>query len=410
MANTQKKTPAKSSGKSTSAPKKSGVKTEKKPEKAKRPIRREIGGIVCLLLALCVIVGYFQPDGWLIQLLPKLFKGLMGYGFHLVAPALLIAGMILLRHRGRPVAFRVTCALLIPAVWGSLAHLIFCKVDLSSTSGLLPKLWKSGLEMASGGVLSGAVAHGVMAVFGHIASAVIFAVLLVSIVTVISHRLIGKLWSRWRERERYEEEEDEDPPVVVPEKKPEAKVEKKTPRSVIDIPLDEEEGPKQEKRPGVLSGFFRQKSKDQKTPDEVLRDDPKGKKSGDDVTLDSPFVEDMAGFLSLLDVQLNCSTQSEACSMSIIEGMSLGLPTIASRCSGNPWLVEDSITGLLFENKDAEALTKALAALMDAPVRATEMGTAARKSYETRFTGEIFAANLEQVYDDILKKKGGSSR
>ena len=74
MANTQKKTPAKSSGKSTSAPKKSGVKTEKKPEKAKRPIRREIGGIVCLLLALCVIVGYFQPDGWLIQLLPKLFK------------------------------------------------------------------------------------------------------------------------------------------------------------------------------------------------------------------------------------------------------------------------------------------------------------------------------------------------
>ena len=122
------------------------------------------------------------------------------------------------------------------------------------------------------------------------------------------------------------------------------------------------------------------------------------------------FVEDMAGFLSLLNVQLNCSTLSEACSMSIIEGMSLGLPTVASRCSGNPWLVEDGITGLLFENNDAEALTKALAALMDAPDKATDMGIAARKAYETRFTGEIFAANLEQVYDDILKKKGGSSR
>jgi glycosyltransferase involved in cell wall biosynthesis len=122
------------------------------------------------------------------------------------------------------------------------------------------------------------------------------------------------------------------------------------------------------------------------------------------------FVEDMAGFLSLLTVQLNCSTQSEACSMSIIEGMSLGLPTIASRCSGNPWLVEDGVTGLLFENNSAEALTAALKKLMDDPALVQNMGNAARAAYEARFTGRIFAANLERVYDEILKKKGGSSR
>ena len=122
------------------------------------------------------------------------------------------------------------------------------------------------------------------------------------------------------------------------------------------------------------------------------------------------FVEDMAGFLSLLDVQLNCSTQSEACSMSIIEGMSLGLPTIASSCSGNPWLVEDGVTGLLFENNSAEALTAALKKLMDDPALAQELGTAARASYDARFTGEMFAANLERVYNEILKNKGGSPR
>jgi len=297
MANTQKKTTAQSSGKSTSAAKKPAAKAEKKPEKVRRPIRREIGGIICLLLALCIVVGYFQPDGWLIQLLPKLFKGLMGYGFHLVAPALLVAGFILLRHHGRPVAFRVTCALLIPAIWGSLAHLIFCKETFDSAMGIIPKLWSTGLAVSSGGVFSGAIAHGVMAVFGHIASAVIFAVLLVTAVTAISHRLIGKIWNKWRERERYEEEEEEDPPVAVPAKKPESvkTPEKKTPRSVIDIPLDEEEGPKPEKRPGMLSGFFRQKSKDQKTPGEVMRDGPKDKAGSDDMSMDSPFVEDLAG-------------------------------------------------------------------------------------------------------------------
>ena len=122
------------------------------------------------------------------------------------------------------------------------------------------------------------------------------------------------------------------------------------------------------------------------------------------------FVDDMAGFLSLLDVQLNCSTQSEACSMSIIEGMSLGLPTIASSCSGNPWLVEDGVTGLLFENNSAVALTAALKKLMDDPALAQELGTAARASYDARFTGEMFAANLERVYNEILKNKGGSPR
>ena len=122
------------------------------------------------------------------------------------------------------------------------------------------------------------------------------------------------------------------------------------------------------------------------------------------------FVEDMAGFLSLLTVQLNCSTQSEACSMYIIEGMSLGLPTVASRCSGNPWLVEDSVTGLLFENNSPEALTTALKKLMDDPALVQELGSAARASYEARFTGEMFAANLERVYSEILKNKGGSPR
>lgn len=122
------------------------------------------------------------------------------------------------------------------------------------------------------------------------------------------------------------------------------------------------------------------------------------------------FVENMAGFLGMLDVQLNCSTLSEACSMSIIEGMSLGLPTVASRCSGNPWLVEDGVTGLLFENHDAASLTSALSRLMDDPASVQTMGRAAREAYDRRFTGEIFASNLERVYDDILSKKGGAPR
>ena len=56
------------------------------------PIRREVSGGVCLLLALCVVVSYFQADAIVLNLLGNLLKGLAGYGYWLAAPALALAG------------------------------------------------------------------------------------------------------------------------------------------------------------------------------------------------------------------------------------------------------------------------------------------------------------------------------
>lgn len=53
------------------------------------------------------------------------------------------------------------------------------------------------------------------------------------------------------------------------------------------------------------------------------------------------FVQDVAGALSLLDVQLNASSVTETSSLSILEGFSIGVPAVASRCSGNPYLVDE---------------------------------------------------------------------
>ena len=40
---------------------------------------------------------------------------------------------------------------------------------------------------------------------------------------------------------------------------------------------------------------------------------------------------------------------------------------------------------------------------MDSPQERAEMGRRARRTYEARFTGEIFAQNIEDIYLDILK-------
>lgn len=117
------------------------------------------------------------------------------------------------------------------------------------------------------------------------------------------------------------------------------------------------------------------------------------------------FVDNVSQILSILDVQLNCSYGTEASSLALIEGMSLGLATIASDYGGNPWQVDDGITGLLFKSREPKQLAEKLRTLMDDPVLLAQMRHNALEIYRNRFTGEIFAKNIEAVYTKTLSGK-----
>ena len=103
MASTQKKTTASKSGsvksKSGATAKKGGT-TKKTTSKAaaqpqKRPIRREVWAVVCLLLAFFGFIGYFTLEkGAFITLFRSLWKGICGYGFYVAPPALLVLSLI----------------------------------------------------------------------------------------------------------------------------------------------------------------------------------------------------------------------------------------------------------------------------------------------------------------------------
>ena len=115
------------------------------------------------------------------------------------------------------------------------------------------------------------------------------------------------------------------------------------------------------------------------------------------------FRSDAAALLNILDVQLNASYGTEATSMALLEGMSLGLPTIASDYGGNPFVITSGQNGLLFPSKDSAALADAMAELMDHPEEVAIMREKALETYQSRFTGEVFARNTEQIYENVLK-------
>lgn len=114
------------------------------------------------------------------------------------------------------------------------------------------------------------------------------------------------------------------------------------------------------------------------------------------------FVSDVPAFLSVLDVQLNAS-YIEAASLSLIEGFSIGVPAIVSDYSGNLLLVKNEENGLVFKMRDGEELAGCIMRYMDEPELKERTGKKAFEVYCKRFTGAIFAKNLEDIYVKTMK-------
>ena len=248
--------------------------SRKKP--APRPVRREVGAVVCLLLAIFAALGYFHIQAIFIDFFCGLVKGLIGYGYLLLPPMLLVASGILAFHRGRPVRLRVWCALLLPVLTGGFFHLLLAQGPYAWDTNLPGLLWKQGEALASGGVVSGVMALGLTAVFSRIGAGIIFALLAVILVMVCFHISPSDVADKLRSRPRAEYEEEEIPEPrprrrrAEPEPEPIREGRKQQPQ--IDIPVDDGPlvGKRREPKPIEKKERFFNRKPSVPTPDQVL--------------------------------------------------------------------------------------------------------------------------------------------
>ncbi len=124
-----------------------------------------------------------------------------------------------------------------------------------------------------------------------------------------------------------------------------------------------------------------------------------------DVVHFAGFVSQVDEVLAAMDVQVNASYESETSSLSLLEGMSMGLPAVVSDCGGNPHLITDGKNGLVFPAQDVEGLAHCLSQLMDSPETLAQMACCATAIFEERFTAQVYAKNIEAVYTDVLNRK-----
>ena len=208
---------AKKSGSTSKKPAASAKGNTRAAKNAPKPVRREVGAAVCAFLAILSFIGYFDVDGWFIDIFCGFIKGLLGWGFYLFPPALLLAAIALAFHRGQPVAFRLFCCFMLPIVFGAIAHLLFSRtaLELGGDFGkLVTGLYAEGKLMECGGLIAGLLAMALESMFSVYGAFPLLLALLLFFLMYSVSLSIGKVarWLSGRERPEYE---------YVPEPEPE---------------------------------------------------------------------------------------------------------------------------------------------------------------------------------------------
>ncbi len=104
--------------------------------------------------------------------------------------------------------------------------------------------------------------------------------------------------------------------------------------------------------------------------------------------------------LNAMDVYV-LSSLAEGISNSLLEAMATGLPVIATHVGGNPEVVVDGESGLLFPVGDGRKLAESLRLLAGRPDLRVELGRQALRRIRTSFCLDSMVRQYEELYESL---------
>lgn len=116
------------------------------------------------------------------------------------------------------------------------------------------------------------------------------------------------------------------------------------------------------------------------------------------------WIQDTDTFYHALDIN-TLTSLSETFPYSLTEGARAGLPTVASRVGGVPYLIEHGVHGLLFEAGDAQGLSRYLTALAKDPGLRRRLGQRLQQRARAEYSLESTLERQLAIYEIILRRQ-----
>jgi N-acetyl-alpha-D-glucosaminyl L-malate synthase BshA len=105
--------------------------------------------------------------------------------------------------------------------------------------------------------------------------------------------------------------------------------------------------------------------------------------------------------LPLADLLLMPS-ELESFGLAALEAMACKVPSIATRVGGVPELIDDEVTGLLYQVGDVDAMARGALELLKDSARLEAMREAGRKTAQSRFCASLVVPQYLRYYESVL--------
>jgi len=116
------------------------------------------------------------------------------------------------------------------------------------------------------------------------------------------------------------------------------------------------------------------------------------------------FITEVEELLAVMDVQLSASFGTEATSLSLVQGMSIGKPAVVTNYGGNPYVIQNGENGLIVPTHDPTAIATAIEKLQTSPKLYRNMTTKARVIYASKFPVQKMVSETTILYRKVLVK------
>ena len=116
------------------------------------------------------------------------------------------------------------------------------------------------------------------------------------------------------------------------------------------------------------------------------------------------FIDDISNIMNITDINVNCSIGTETSSLALSEGMSLGVPAIASDYLGNKYIVKNKVNGLIFTQKDYKGLASRILLLSRDKALYNQLSKNAKIRFKEELNAKRMTQETEKYYLSMLNK------
>ena len=117
------------------------------------------------------------------------------------------------------------------------------------------------------------------------------------------------------------------------------------------------------------------------------------------------FISDVDKLMNITDVQANASYGTEATSLALLEGMSLGIPAVVSDFGGNPGVIKDGVNGFVVPKQNSAELAEGIKRLLTDDALYKRLSDGSENVFKKTFTAEAMTRNTENLYIRIIDDK-----